>query len=91
MHGACDNGLEKGFAILSKSLLKFAPMSDIMEKTEAIRASVRAHGNYRSLEGDGLTYHWIQKFACGSIKNPTVENVAKLEQALKKIAAPAQP
>lgn len=68
-------------------------MSDIREKTEAIRAAVRARGNYHELAVDGLSYHWIQKFACGAISNPTVENVAKLEQVLKSTCAtpPAQP
>lgn len=60
-------------------------MNDIKEKTEEIRARVKAKGGYQLLAGNGLTYHWIQKFACGAIKNPTVDNVAKLEVALNHL------
>lgn len=57
---------------------------NIIELTEDVRGKVKARGRYQDLACDGLTYHWIQKFACGQIKNPTVENLAKLVQALEK-------
>lgn len=59
-------------------------MSDILCKTEEIRAQLKRYGRYRELSCPGLSYHWIQKFACGVIKNPTVENLARLETALKR-------
>jgi hypothetical protein len=60
-------------------------MSEIRKKTEEIRARVRSAGGYQRFIDRGLSYHWIQKFACGAIKNPTINNVAKLEDRLNEI------
>lgn len=62
-------------------------MSDIRSRTEEIREATRAAGGYQRFVYQGLSYHWIQKFACGVIKNPTVENVARLEAKLKELGA----
>jgi len=52
----------------------------ILEHVNLIRVKARKTGNYRYVsEKSGVTFHWLQKFAIGSIENPTIENVAKLE------------
>jgi hypothetical protein len=57
----------------------------ILEKTDFLRGRVLEHGQYnRVAEKCGLNFHWLQKFAIGSIQNPTVGNVAKLEAFFEK-------
>lgn len=52
----------------------------ILEQVNNIRIQVRTYGDYKYVsEKTGVTFHWLQKFACGIIKNPTVNNIAKLE------------
>lgn len=52
----------------------------IIEQVNLIRDQARTYGKYKYVsEKCGVTFHWLQKFACGSIKNPTIENIAKLE------------
>lgn len=52
----------------------------ILESTEEIRAKAKEFGRYRYVaEKSGVSYEWLSKFAAGSIVNPTVENVHKLE------------
>ena len=54
---------------------------NIIDKVERIKTLVRKHGNYRVLaDKAGVGYEWLSKFAAGSIENPGVKNVAKLEQ-----------
>lgn len=52
----------------------------ILEQVNKIRIQAQKYGDYKHVsEKTGVTFHWLQKFACGSIKNPTVKNIAKLE------------
>jgi hypothetical protein len=52
----------------------------IKERVEVLRTLVRNHGNYRLVaEKSSVGYEWLSKFATGSIPNPTISNVAKLE------------
>lgn len=52
----------------------------ILEYVNQIRDKSKSVGNYRLVsEKSGVSYHWLQKFAIGSISNPTIENIAKLE------------
>lgn len=53
----------------------------IRDRVEIIRTKVREHGNYRVLAKNALVgYEWLTKFSVGVIKNPTVDNVARLEE-----------
>lgn len=53
---------------------------NILTHVELIRDKAKEHGDYRYVaQKTGVNYHWLQKFACGQIKKPTVENVAKIE------------
>jgi transcriptional regulator with XRE-family HTH domain len=52
----------------------------ISEKVDLMRKRARDIGDYKFVSKKcGVSFHWLQKFACGSIKNPTIENIAKLE------------
>jgi hypothetical protein len=58
---------------------------NIREHVEIIRDRVRRHGNYRGLSEKSLVgYEWLSKFAAGTIDNPTVNNVSKLETFFEK-------
>ena len=61
---------------------------NIQEKTKLIRYIAIKIGNYKHIsEQANVNYHWLQKFAIGTIQNPTVANVAKLEEFFKTIGA----
>lgn len=61
--------------------LFFNCVMNIMQRVEQIKRLAVTNGDYRQIaEKSGVTYHWLQKFARGGIANPTVSNVAKLEQ-----------
>jgi|688.fasta_scaffold589131_2 hypothetical protein len=52
----------------------------IIDRVEQLKKMAFEYGNYRLVaEKSGLSFHWLQKFAIGSIENPNVKNVAKLE------------
>jgi len=54
---------------------------NILNTVESIRSKAKQAGNYRRVSSEcGVGYEWLAKFAVGAIKNPTVENVAKLEK-----------
>lgn len=61
----------------------------IIERTEQIRAAVNSLVISRGeiSEQAGVNPHWLEKFSQNRIKNPTIENVGKLEDFLKKIKA----
>lgn len=60
----------------------------ILETTESVREEAKKYGNYRHVATvSGVGYQWLSKFAVGSIPNPTVNNVAKLEAFFKKKTA----
>lgn len=64
----------------------------ILKRMKIIQDLLLDHGNYQAVaDATGLTYHWVQKFACGSIKNPTVSNIAALENYFFKDDAYTQP
>ena len=53
---------------------------NILQHVEIIRTKAIEFGEYRQVsEKAGVSFHWLQKFSCGVINNPTVDNVAKLE------------
>ena len=57
----------------------------ILETVSYLRSLVVQTGDYRSLaDSTGVSYHWLQKFACGLMSNPTVQNLAKVEAYFKK-------
>lgn len=57
----------------------------ISDRVNIIRQMARDTGNYSVVAKNcGVSYHWLNKFATGSIKNPTVDNVDKLERYLAK-------
>ena len=58
---------------------------NILDKVKYIRIAVQKRGRYRIIAKEsGVGYEWLTKFASGSIKNPTVINIAKLELYFKK-------
>lgn len=51
-----------------------------LEAANALREKARQHGKYKEVgEKTGVNYHWLQQFACGAIKNPTINNLDKIE------------
>jgi len=53
----------------------------IKDKVQAIRELTKKHGQYEKLaKRSGVGYQWLTKFATGSIDNPTLSNIDKLEQ-----------
>lgn len=53
---------------------------DIKGHVKNLRAQLNQHGDFgRVADQSGVTYAWVIKFARGTIDNPTVENIAKLE------------
>jgi transcriptional regulator with XRE-family HTH domain len=53
----------------------------ILDRIETIRTKGREAGKY--LEHSrriGVTYHWYSKFCQGKMKNPTIENISKVEE-----------
>lgn len=54
---------------------------NIMQRVEQIKQIAEERGDYRAVaDKSGVTFHWLQKFAIGAIPNPSVKNIAKLEQ-----------
>lgn len=52
----------------------------ILQHVKTLQQKVREHGNYRAIsKNSGVGYHWLCKFAAGSIANPGVENISRLE------------
>jgi hypothetical protein len=52
----------------------------ILNYVDSYRDKVKAIGNYIYVaQHSGVSYHWLTKFTQGSIKNPTIDNIAKLE------------
>lgn len=52
----------------------------ILNYVDSYRDKVKAIGDYIYVaQQSGVSYHWLTKFTQGSIKNPTIENIAKLE------------
>ena len=52
----------------------------ISERVKQIRELVKEQSSLRILaETSGVSYAWVIKFSNGSIANPTIENIAKLE------------
>jgi len=57
-------------------------MQNIYDKTFAMIRS-RQNLTYMQIANEsGLSYHWVQKFACGAIKNPTLSRIQKLHDYL---------
>jgi len=53
---------------------------EILNIVSEIRGKVKDAGNYRALaENSGVGYEWLCKFSRGVIKNPTVDNISKLQ------------
>jgi hypothetical protein len=60
----------------------------ILEITEKVRKTAKEYGRYRIVADEsGVDSSWLSKFAVGTITNPTVANVAKLESFFKRLAA----
>jgi hypothetical protein len=58
----------------------------ILSVTEKVRARAKSFGRYDYVAKEsGVGYQWLTKFSVGSIKNPTVANVAKLERFFAEI------
>lgn len=52
----------------------------ILSHTAEIRDMTKKYGQYRYVaDKSGVSYEWLCKFSVGKIKNPTIENVHKLE------------
>lgn len=53
----------------------------ILKLVSDIRVQVKNKGDYRTVaQESGVGYEWLAKFAVGAIKNPTIDNVSKLER-----------
>lgn len=59
--------------------------------TEDTRERIKKSGlTLREIsDGSGLGYHWVNKFACGVIKNPTVDRLFTLRAYLDQHGARA--
>ncbi len=58
----------------------------ILQHVETLKNLTAQHGNYRRVaELSGVNFHWLQKFAIGAIQNPTIENIAKLQEFFESI------
>jgi hypothetical protein len=53
----------------------------LLNYVNSIRDEIKTIGNYMAIsKQSGVNYHWLTKFAQGSIKNPTLINIHKLEK-----------
>lgn len=56
----------------------------IIETTNQLRDAVKQHGNHKEISRQsGVNFHWLCKFVTGEITNPTINNVAKIEEFFK--------
>jgi hypothetical protein len=81
--GMCFKSIRNKFLAICLDMFLNRCMN-ILERVETIRNELKAFGSPVVIaEQSGVTYAWLSKFLRGSITNPTVDNIGKLEAFLQ--------